>query len=54
MYIYIYIYTNLPVNAIVGLVGLTHPRRGDSQGQENFLAPSADNIHIYIHIYIYT
>ena len=40
MYImYIYIYTNLPVNAIVRL---PHPRRGDSQGQETFLAPSAD------------
>ena len=35
-----YIYTNLPVNAIVGL---PHPRRGDSQGQEAFLAPSAKN-----------
>ena len=39
IYIYIYIYTNLPVNAIVRL---PHPRRGDSQGQETFLAPSAD------------
>ena len=34
-----YIYTNLPVNAIVRL----HPRSGHSQGQEKFLAPSADN-----------
>ena len=33
------IYTNLPVNAIVRL---PHPRSGDSQGQETFLAPSAD------------
>ena len=32
-------YTNLPVNAIVRLA---HPRSGDSQGQETFLAPSAD------------
>ena len=39
IYIYIYIYTNLPVNAIVRL---PHPRRGDSQDQETFLAPSAD------------
>ena len=39
MYIYIYIHTNLPVNAIVRL---PHPRSGDSQGQETFLAPSAD------------
>ena len=29
--IYIYIYTNLPVNAIVRL---PHPQSGDSQGQE--------------------
>ena len=33
------IYTNLPVNAIVRL---PHPQSGDSQGQETFLAPSAD------------
>ena len=42
IYIYIYIlllYTNLPVNVIVRL---PHPRSGDSQGQETFLAPSAD------------
>ena len=39
IYIYIYIHTNLPVNAIVRL---PHPRSGDSQGQETFLAPSAD------------
>ena len=39
MYIYIYVYTNLPVNVIVRL---PHPRSGDSQGQETFLAPSAD------------
>ena len=69
IYIKIYIYTNLPVNAIVKL---PHPRSGDSQGQERFLAPSADkqtrnydtecsdhqtNIYIYIiyisYIYIY-
>ena len=57
------IHINLPVNAIVGL---PDPRSGDSQGQETFLAPSADkqtrkymepyiyiyNIYIYI-IYIY-
>ena len=36
--IYIYIYTNLPVNAIVRL---PDPRNGDNQGQETFLAPSA-------------
>ena len=34
-----YIYTNLPVNVIVRL---PHPRSGDSQGQETFLALSAD------------
>ena len=33
------IYTNLPVSDIVGL---PHPRSGDSQGQETFLAPSSD------------
>ena len=38
IYIYTYIYTNLPVNAIVGLPYLPHPRSGDSQGQETFLA----------------
>ena len=32
-------YTNLAVNAIVRL---PHPWSGDSQGQETFLAPSAD------------
>ena len=32
-------YANLPVNAIVGL---PHPRSGDSQGQEMFLALTAD------------
>ena len=35
---YIHTQTNLPVNAIVRL---PHPQRGDSQGQEMFLAPSA-------------
>ena len=35
----IYIHTNLPVNAIDRL---PHPRSGDSQDQETFLAPSAD------------
>ena len=38
-YIYIYIIKNLPVNVIVRL---PHPLSGDSQGQETFLAPSAD------------
>ena len=33
------IYTNLPVNAIIRL---PHPRSGDTQGQETFLALSAD------------
>ena len=33
------IYTNLPVNVIARL---PHPWRGDSQGQETFLAPFAD------------
>ena len=35
----IYIYTNLPANAIVRLPSF---RSGDSQGLEKFLAPSAD------------
>ena len=39
IYIYIYIYINLQVNAIVTL---PHPRSGDSQGQETFLAATAD------------
>ena len=34
-----YIYTNLPVNAIVRL---PHPQNGDRQGQETFLSPSAN------------
>ena len=34
-----YIYTNLPVDVIVRI---PHPRSGDRQGQETFLAPSAD------------
>ena len=38
-YMYIHIYGNLPVNVIVRL---PHPRSGDSQDQETFLAPSAD------------
>ena len=33
------IYTNIPVDAIARI---PHPRSGDSQGQETFLAPSAD------------
>ena len=36
---YMYIYTNLPVNAVVRL---PHPRSGNSQSQDTFLAPSAD------------
>ena len=39
MYIYLYIYTNLPVNVIVRL---PHPWSGDMQGQEMFLVLSAD------------
>ena len=61
-----YIYTYLAVNDIVRL---PHPGGGDSQGQETFLAPSADkkthkytytcmyvciNVHIYIYIYYYS
>ena len=47
------------------IVRLPHPRSGDSQGQETFLAPSADVLHrdvlhtllvflynIYIYVYI--
>ena len=37
VYLYIYIYENLPRNAI----DLSHPWSGGSQGQETFLAPSA-------------
>ena len=39
MFIYIYIYAVFPKNV---LVRPPHPRIGDSQGQETFLAPSAD------------
>ena len=39
MYMYLHIYANVPVNVIVKL---PHPWSGDSQGQETFLAPSAD------------
>ena len=39
IYIYTYISTNLPVNVIVRL---SHPRNGDSEGQETFLALSPD------------
>ena len=39
-YICIYIYTNLPANVIARL---PHPRSGDRQGQETFLAPFVDN-----------
>ena len=39
IYLSIYLYTNLPLNAIVRL---PHPWIGCSQGQETFLAPSAD------------
>ena len=50
MYMYIYLFTNLPVNTIVRL---PHPRSGSSQGQETFLAPSIDKrIYIYIFVYI--
>ena len=44
MYTSIYIYTNLPVDVIVRL---PHPRCGDSQGQETFLAPSANNVFFF-------
>ena len=53
IYIYIQIYTNLPVNVIARL---SHPRSRDSQGQETFLAPSADNqtrIYTYVYVYVY-
>ena len=51
IYIYIQIYTNLPVNVIARL---PHPRSRDSQGQETFLAPSADNqTRIYTYVYVY-
>ena len=36
---YVYIYTNLPVNVIVRI---PHLQSGDSQGQETFSVPSAD------------
>ena len=39
IFIYIYICTNLPMSDIVRL---PHLRSEDSQGQETFLAPSAD------------
>ena len=39
IYIYIYTHTNLPIDVTVKL---PHPWSGDSQGQETFLASSAD------------
>ena len=51
--IYLYIYTNLPVNPIVRL---PHPRSSDSQGQETILAHYIFiylSIYLYIYIYIY-
>ena len=47
IYIYIYIYkyklTSKCANSLVNaIVRLPHPRSRDSQGQETFLAPSAD------------
>ena len=39
MYMYLHICANVPVNVIVKL---PHPRSRDTQGQETFLAPSAD------------
>ena len=39
IYIYIYLYLNLQRNAVAKLF---HPWSRDSQGQETFLAPSAD------------
>ena len=39
IYIYIYIHTNVPVSDIVRL---PNPQSRDSQGQETFLALSAD------------
>ena len=39
MYMYLHIYVNVPVNVIVKL---PHPWSRDTQGQETFLAPSAD------------
>ena len=56
-YIYIYTnlhkFTNLPVDVIVRL---PHPRSGDSQSQETFLAPSADkqtrNYYITMLLYV--
>ena len=51
IYIYIYTYTNLPLNVIVRL---PHPQSGDSQGQETFLAPSADKQTCrYLYIYMF-
>ena len=42
IYICIYIYTSLPGLPVNAIVRLPHPRRRDSQGQETFLAPSAN------------
>ena len=39
LFLYSYIYINLPVSDIVRQ---PHPRSGDSQGQETFLAPSVN------------
>ena len=39
MYMYLHIYAHVPVNVIVKL---PHPRSGDTQDQETFLAASAN------------
>ena len=42
IYIYIYIYTCIYTYIHIYIYILPHPRSGDSQGQETFLALSAD------------
>ena len=55
----IYIYSKITKLLRKVIVRLSHPRSGDSEGQETLLAPSADkstcnyDIECYVHIYIY-
>ena len=54
----VYIYSKITKLLRKVIVRLSHPRSGDSEGQETLLAPSADkstrnyDIECYVHIYI--
>ena len=51
--IYINIYITKFRLSVKAIVRLPLPWSGDSQGQVTFLAPSADNLYMYVYI-IYT